>query len=196
MKDYSDYPPEYVASSFRDWVYVVTGTAIIRAQYVERVLNGICMLLGTQGLQFSPDDFLSGDASRTRQTLGMIERQLRNTSLFDAHFSDRLQVFTRRRNRIVHGLFADSFHSRDDIDIASPVAQEYVKECEWLVQEAPRLVEIGFGIYRVLGNLLKPDHPKYPEILAALREFDEFYEGGLGTIAPRLKPHFDLRTVS
>ena len=71
-----------------------------------------------------------------------------------------------------------------------------MKECEWLVQEAPRLVEIGFGIYRVLGNLLKPDHPEYAEMVAALREFDEFYEGGLSTIAPRLKPRFDNRTFS
>ena len=195
MNDYSDYPHEYVASRFRDWVYVVTGTAIIRAQYVERVLNGICLLLGTQGLKYSPADFLSGDASRTRQTLGMIERQLRNTRLFDPNFSERLQVFTRCRNRIVHGLYADSFHSHDEIDINSPVAQEYVKECEWLVQEAPRLVEIGFGIYRVLGNLLRPDHPEYAEIVAALRGFDEFYERGLGTIAPELKPHFDQQTL-
>jgi hypothetical protein len=93
-------------------------------------LNGICLLLSAQGLKFSPDDFLSGDASRTRQTLGMIERQLRNTRIFDPHFSERLQVFTRRRNRIVHGLYADSFHSHDEIDIDSPVAQEYVKECD------------------------------------------------------------------
>jgi len=196
MKDYSDYPPEYVASCFRDWVYMVTGTAVIRAQYVERVLNGICLLLRTQGLQFSTDDFLSGDASRTRQTLGMIERQMRNTRLFDPHFSDRLQIFTRSRNRIVHGLFADSFHSQDEIDIESPVAQEYVKECEWLVQEAPLLVEIGFGICRVLGNLLKPDHPEYTELVAILRGFDEYYEGGLNTIAPRLKPYFDQRNFS
>ena len=64
------------------------------------------------------------------------------------------------------------------------------------MQEAPRLVEIGFGIYRVLGNLLKPDHPEYAEIVAALRGFDEFYEGGLSTIAPELKPHFDEPTLS
>jgi hypothetical protein len=82
MKDYSDYPPEYLAHRWREWVFMVTGTAVIRAQYVEQVLTAICFLLGTQGLRFSKDDFLSGDSSRTRQTLGMIERQLRNTKLF------------------------------------------------------------------------------------------------------------------
>jgi hypothetical protein len=195
MKDYSNYPPEYLSERWREWVFMVTGTAIIRAQYVERVLNAICLLMGTQGLRFSTDDFLSGDASRTRQTLGMIELQLRNTRVFDPHFSERLQEFTRRRNRIVHGLFADSFRSQDEIDIESPAAQEYVKECEWLVQEAPRLVEIGFGIYRVLGNLVKPDHPEYPEIVAALRVFDEYYEAGLSTIAPGLKTPIDQGTL-
>jgi hypothetical protein len=191
MTDQSDYPPEYLAHRWREWVFMVTGTAVIRAQYVEHILTAICFLLGTQGLRFSKDDFLSGDSSRTRQTLGMIERQLRNTLIFDPDFSERLQIFTRRRNRIIHGLFVDSFPSQSDIDIDSPSAKEYVKECEWLVQEAPRLVEIGFGIFRVLGNLITPDHPEYAEIVAELRKFDEYYDAGLSTITPSLRENVD-----
>jgi len=173
---------------------MATGTAVIRAQYVEQVLKAICQLMNTRGSRFSTDDFLSGDASRTRQTLGMIERQLRNTHIFDPQFSERLQEFTRRRNRIVHGLFADSVDSKDGIDINSPVAQQYVKECEWLIQEAPRLVEIGFGIFRVLGNLIRPDHPEYAQIVADLRKFDEYYEAGISTITADLRAPIDQGT--
>jgi|ERR1051325_1252376 hypothetical protein len=191
MKDYSDYPPEYLAWRWREWVFMATGTAIIRAQYVEHVLKAICQLMNTRGSRLSTDDFLSGDASRTRQTLGMIERELRNTKIFDPQFSERLQEFTRRRNRIVHGLFADSLNAKGAIEIDSPIAQEYVKECEWLIQEAPRLVEIGFGIFRVLGNLIRPDHPEYAELVADLQKFDEYYEAGLGTIAPELRTSID-----
>src|SRR5258705_7268305 len=114
IDDFPDYEADYVASRFKDYVYVATASAIIRAQYVERVLNGICLMLGTQGLRFSQEDFLSRDASRLKQTLGMIEHQLRKTNLFDSAFSQRLQEFVQRRNRIDHALSEDSFHSKDE----------------------------------------------------------------------------------
>src|SRR2546425_1900410 len=108
-------PDDFRASIFPEWVHIVTANAVIRSQYVERVLNGMCLFLRTEGLQFSVEDFMSGDSARTRHTLGEINKQLRRTDLFEPSFSDRLQRFTRRRNRIVHGLFADSFKSSDDI---------------------------------------------------------------------------------
>lgn len=187
IDDFPNYEADYVASRFKDYVYVATASAIIRAQYVERVLNGICLMLGTQGLRFSQEDFLSGDASRLKQTLGMIEHQLRKTNLFDRAFSERLQEFVQRRNRIVHGLWADTFHSKDEIDISSPIAQKYVQECEWLSQEGPQLVEIGFGICRVLQEWVTPENPDYDEIVALRSSFDEYFDLGLGTIAAELK---------
>ena len=84
----------------------MTADAVIGAQYVEKVLTGICLILQTDGLQFSLEDFLSGDSARTRQKLGKIERQLHKTNLFESGFGELLN-FTRRRNRVVHGLFAD-----------------------------------------------------------------------------------------
>jgi hypothetical protein len=187
MTDHSDSPPKYVATRFREWINYVTGSAIIRAQYVERVLNGICLMVGSQGVKFTQEDFLSGDSTRLKQTLGRIHRQLRDTELFDSSFIERLQDFVHRRNRIVHGLYADSFHSDDDFDIDSPIAQEYVSECEWLVAEGPELVEIGFGICRVLQEFVKPDHPEYEKILSLRTSFDEYFERGLGTFTAEVK---------
>lgn len=187
MFDYKDYPPEYVDRRFREWITYVTGSAIIRAQYVERVLNAICLMLGIKGLGFTQEDFLSGDSARIRQTLGKIKEQLRNTEIFDTDFIDRLQVFVDRRNRVVHGLYADSFHSEDDFGIDSPIAQEYVRECEWLVQEGPKLVEIGFGICRVFQEIVTPENPEYDKIVEMRRSFDEYYEQGLDTFSIEFK---------
>jgi hypothetical protein len=184
-----DIPNEFCAAVFPDWVRIVTANAVIGAQYVERVLNGICMVLETDGLRFTIEDFMSGNAARTRQTLGMIETQLRETSLFEPSFSERLQRFTRRRNLVVHGLFVDFFKSPDEINVDSQKAQEYVTECEWVVEEAAQLVEMGFGIFRVLGNILLASHPNQPELDAILSDFDEFYQDGLGTMAPKFRQH-------
>jgi hypothetical protein len=186
----ADIPHEFRASVFPDWVRITTANAVIGAQYVERVFNGICLMLKTDGLTFSIEDFMSGDAARTRQTLGMIEKQLRNTNLFEPSFSERLQSFTRRRNRIVHGLFVDSFHSRDEISNDSQRAQEYTRECEWVTTEAAELVEVGFGICRVLGNILVRSNPGNDELHQLIRGFDEFYEEGLGAMANKFRPHF------
>lgn len=132
---------------------------------------------------------MSGDAARTLQTLGRIEKQLRRTNIFDLSFSERLLHFARRRNRVVHGLFADSFKSRDEINIVSQKAQGYVKECEWVAQEAAQLVEVGFGIFRVLGNILLESNPKHPQLHELIHGFDEFQEVGLSSIAREFGPH-------
>ena len=82
MNTDSEIPQSFRASVFPDYVFIVTARAVICAQDVERVLNGICLLVKAEGLRFSLKDFMSGDASRTRQTLGMIEHHLRKTGFF------------------------------------------------------------------------------------------------------------------
>ena len=187
MNAIPDIPREFRKSVFPNYVRIVTANAVIGAQYVERVLNAICLILNTDGLPFSIEDFMSGDSARTRQTLGMIERQLRTTNLFESSFSERLSRFTRRRNRVVHGLFADSFESRDEISIDSTKAQRYVEECEWVAHEAAQLVEVGFGIYRALGDDLLASNPNEPLLAEVLSVFDDFYELGLGAMASTLR---------
>jgi hypothetical protein len=187
---FPDIPPEYVADRFREWIVYATGSAVIRAQYVERVLNAICFMLGTKGLKFNQEDFLSGDATRLKQTLGLIKAQLRESKVFDDKFIDRLQEFTRRRNRLIHGLYADTFQDDNDFEIESRVAQEYVEQCEWLIRESPELVEIGFGIFRVFLEGVSPDHADYDALMALRREFDEYFERGLDTIALDLRANF------
>src|ERR1017187_9839186 len=123
MKVNEEIPKEFKEAVFPDYVRIETANAVISAQYTERVFNGICLVLKTEGLQFAVEDFMSGDSARTRQMLGMIEKQLRKTNLFETSFCERLQNFTRRRNRVVHGLFADSFKSRDEISFDIPKAQ-------------------------------------------------------------------------
>ena len=132
---------------------------------------------------------MSGDASRTRQTLGMIQKQLSDTDLFEPSFSQRLLKFSRRRNRVVHGLFADSFKSKDEIRISSEKAQAYVKECEWVAREATQLVEAGFGIYSVLGEILRKSNPHEPKLIELLSSFEEFYAVGRDSIAFKFRPH-------
>ncbi len=186
MNTKPEIPQDFAAAIFPDYIRIVTADAVIGAQYVEKVLTGICLILQTDGLQFSLEDFLSGDSARTRQTLGKIERQLRKTNLFESGFGERLLNFTRRRNRVVHGLFADCFQSREDINIDSERAQEYTKECEWVAHEAAQLVELGFGIYRALGELLSsPDS----QVVAILKSFNEFFETGVGSMAPEFRAH-------
>jgi hypothetical protein len=82
MNTDTDIPDDFREAVFPDYVRIVTANAVIGAQYVERVLNAICLVLQTDGLRFSIEDFMSDDASRTRQTLGSIEQQLRKTNLF------------------------------------------------------------------------------------------------------------------
>ncbi len=190
MSSDADIPREFRESVFPHYVRYVTASAVIASQYTERVLNAICLILGSQQVPFSLEDFMSGDSARIRQTLGMIEKSLRSTGFFDPSFSDRLANFTRRRNRVVHGLFADTFKSGVEIRLDSPNAMQYVAECEWVAREAGDLVELGFGIYRALGDLLMSSNPKQPELAGVLRSFDEFYKVGLASLAPWLRPHF------
>ena len=192
----TDIPDEFCAEVFPDYVRIATANAVIGAQYVERVLNAICLILNTDGLRFSVEDFMSGDATRTRQTLGMIEKQLRDTDMFEPSFSQRLVGFSRRRNRVVHGLFADCFRSREEINIDSPKVQEYVKECEWIAGEAALLVEIGFGIYRAFGEVLLTSKSNDPELVERLSGFDEFYEVGLSAVAHKFRPHLASHDAS
>src|SRR5579871_2626118 len=124
MDTNADIPDEFREEVFQDYIRIITGCAIIGAQYVERVFNAICLALQPEGLRFSIEDFMSGDSSRTRQTLGLIEQQLRKSNLFDLGFSERLQEFARRRNRVVHGLFVDTFKSKEEISFRSELAQE------------------------------------------------------------------------
>jgi hypothetical protein len=185
-------PHDFQAEIFPDYVRIATGNAIIGAQYVERVLNAICLILQTDSLRFTLEDFMSGDSSRTRQNLGTISQQLRQTNLFDPGFSERLAEFTRRRNRVVHGLFADTFQSRDDINVDSPQAHEYTRECEWVADEASQLVEVGFGIYRALGELRSTaDSNLSLEEENLIRGFDEFYDIGMETLAADIRAQID-----
>ena len=187
MSIQSHIPDEFRAAVFPDYVLIVTANAVIHTQYVERVLNAICLILKTDGLQFSTEDFMSGEPARTRQTLGTIEKQLRKTDLFELSFSDRLLTFSRRRNRVVHDLFATSFKSKDDFQIGSQEAQAYVKECEWVAQEATQLVEAGVGIFRALGEILLKAYPNEPELIGLLKGFDEFHQVGLGLVDHKLR---------
>lgn len=186
----SDIPHDFKISLFPNYVRIATANVIIGAQYVERVLNAICLILQTKGLLFSNEDFMSGDSARTRQTLGMIEKQLRKTRLFDSSFSSRIVNFTRRRNRVVHGLFADIFKSDNDIDFESPIAQNYIKECEWCAMEGAELVEVGFGIYRTLGNILLRSKPDDPELVGLMNKFDEFQKIDINAFSPNYRPYF------
>ncbi len=182
MTNYKDYPAEYIEKRFREWIIYSTGSAIIRAQYVERVLNSVCLMLGIEGLGFTKADWLSGDSSRIKQTLGRIKYKLSDTKIFDQNFIDRLQIYVERRNRLVHGLYADSFHADDDFRFDSPIAQGYVNECEWIMSEGPALVEIGFGICRVFQEFVTPEHPEYDKIVEMRKNFDEYFQRGLDTI--------------
>ena len=76
MTSYSDIPNDFKASVFPDYVRIVTGNAIICSQYVERVFNALCLILKTKNLRFTLEDFMSGYSARTRQTLGMIEKEI------------------------------------------------------------------------------------------------------------------------
>lgn len=186
MIDYKDYPPEHIEKRFREWIVYSTGSAIIRAQYVEHVLKSICLMLGIEGLGFTEADLLSGDSSRVKQTLGRSKDHLRNTNIFNEAFIERLQIYVNRRNRLVHGLYADSFHSDEDFGFDSPVAQGYVKECEWILNEGPELVEIGFGIVRVFQETVTPENPDYDKVVEMRKSFDEYYERGLDTFTGSL----------
>ena len=189
----SKIPHEFKAKVFPGYVRIATANAIIGAQYVERVLNAICSILQTKGLRFTTEDFMSGDSSKTKQTLGMIGTQLRQTHIFDKSFSRRLTVFSKRRNRVVHGLFADTFKSEEDINFESPIALNYIKECEWLANEGAELVEVGFGIFRALGNIHLKSQPDNPQIINLLNEFEEFHERGMEAITPKFRPFLKPR---
>ena len=189
MSTSSNIPDEFRAAVFPDYVRIATGNAVIGAQYVERVLNALCLVLKTRGLRFSLEDFMSGDGTRTRQTLGIIQKQLGQTRLFDRSFIQRLLTFSRRRNRLVHCLFAETFESRDEISFKSAKANAYVGECEWVAQEAAQLVETGFGIYRAIGEILLKSNPKEPKLAELLSKFDEHHEAGLRSIAPGFRPY-------
>ena len=182
-------PYEFQESIFPDYVQIATGNAIIGAQYVERVLNGICLMLRTQGLNFTIGDFLSKDSARTRQTLGDIRKQLNGTNLFKHSFDKRLTQFAQRRNRLVHGLFADTFVSRSEIDIKCPKAHRYIQECEWVANEASELVEVGFGIYHVIAKHLLAAHPNESHLTELVAQFDDFLELGLGVTDSNLIVH-------
>ena len=187
MPTNSDIPEEFRESAFREYVRIVTANAVIACQYVERTFNAICLILNVDGLRFSEADFLSNDSSRTRQTLGKIKRQLEDSNFFDSSFCERLSDFSKRRNRIVHGLFADTFQSRDQIASASLIAQEYTSKCEWVSNEAAELVEVGFGIYRAIGIIMLRKYPDNQELKDLIRGFDDFKSVGLSTLDPTLQ---------
>jgi hypothetical protein len=83
---------------------------------------------------------------------------------------------------VVHGLYADSFKSREEIKFDSPKAHEYVKECEWVSSEAADLVEVGFGIFRVLFDKFCASLPNKPQLDEHFASLNEFYELGLNSI--------------
>jgi len=187
MSDSSEISYDFKISIFPEYVRRVTASAIISAQYVEKVFKYICLLINPNSFKFTLEDIMSGDNAKTRQTLGMINRKLCNSTMLDSSFSERFSEYIQRRNRVVHGLFAETFSSKSDIHFESPKAQKYVAECEWVAEEGAQLVEVGFGIFRALGEIFKPytlENQQYDEIL---RSFDEFHELGNGYIASDLE---------
>ena len=188
MNTNSDIPYEFQKSIFPDYIRITTANAVINSQYVERVLNGICIVLQTKGLRFTIDDFMSGDSKRTRQTLGMIKKQLNDTELLNPSFIERLTQFTQRRNRLVHGLFADTFSSQAEISIECPKALSYMEECEWIANEASELVEVSFGIYHVLANILFVERYDSDLLTHLVNEFNEFQELGLNAVTNNVTP--------
>jgi hypothetical protein len=190
MNNNFEIPNEFRESIFPEYVHRVTARAIISAQYVERVFNGICIILKPKGLRYSINDFMSGDSSKTKQTLGRMKKELRKTKLFEPSFSDRLSKYVQRRNRIVHGLFADTFKSKSEIHVDSAKAHKYVAECEWVAKEGSQLVEVGFGIYRELGEFFKSYDSNESQINDLLGSFDEFHELGRECIARDHRSHF------
>ncbi len=191
MSTADDIPPEFRDVMFRDYVRYVTGSAVIAAQYVERVLSGVCLALGAKGLKLTMEDWLSGDSSRTRNMLGDIRRQLGGTFITDEAFCDRVSQFAFRRNRIIHGFFIDCFKGQGRPSESDSTSRRYVAECEWVASEAAQLVEVGFGIYSLLMGLVTPDAASasaYARVKAGLGEFDS---EGLAAIRPQL--HFRFR---
>ncbi|WP_068817398.1 hypothetical protein [Phormidesmis priestleyi] len=187
MPTNSDIPEDLRESAFREYVRIVTADAVIACQYVERTFNAICLVLNVDGLQFSVEDFLSNDSSRMRQTLGKIKSQLKSSNCFNSSFCERLSDFNGRRNRVVHGLFADTFQSHDQITSTNFIAQEYVRECKWVSDEAAELVEIGFGIHRALGIIELSKDPENQETKELMQGFDDFKLVGLSTLKPTFK---------
>lgn len=173
-----DMPQEFLEHQFKTYVRYTTGSAIIGAQYVERVFNGICLILDIESLPFDLYDFNSGDSSRMRQTLGAMKQRIADTDFFSDSFIARMSEFVRRRNRVVHGLFSDTFSSREQIQPTCDVAKKYVAECEWVSREAANLVETGFGIYAELADRgIRTDE----QLRRLVEEFAEFRD--LGTAA-------------
>lgn len=189
MISYSNIPNDFKAKAFSDYVRIITGNAIITSQYVERVFKFFCVILEAKGIQFKVDDILSGDSTKTRITLGTIEKKLSGTKLFDKSFSKRLSKFVRKRNRIVHGLFADTFDTKDDLHFESKKAQAYVKECEWVCNEGDQLIDIAFGIYRTLGNILLKSAPENNELHDMIHCFDSYQDSGIEVFLPQLRPY-------
>lgn len=189
MTSYSNIPDDFKAKAFSDYVRIVTGNAIITSQYVERVFKFFCVILSTKGIKFSIDDILSGDSTKTRITLGTIEKGLSGTKLFDQNFSKRLSKFVRKRNRIVHGLFADTFDTKDDIHFDSEKANAYIKECEWVCNEGDQLIDIAFGINRTLGNILLKSHPENKRLNDMIHRFDSYQDSGIRVFLPQFRPY-------
>ncbi len=189
MNEKSKVPNEFKVSIFPDYVRHVTASAIISAQYVEKVYKYLCLILLPDKVKFTFEDMMSGDSTKTRQTLGMINKKLGNSQALDSSFSDRFSEYIRRRNRIVHSLFSETFTSHSDIHIESPNAQKYVQECEWVAEEGAQLVEVGFGIFRSLGELFKSSINEHNEFVEILISFNEFHELGDNYIAADFKSY-------
>ena len=64
------------------------------------------------------------------------------------------------------------------------ITKKYVTECEWVAVEGAQLVEVGFGIFRVLGGLVKPPHSYQAQFKEVLDGFEEFHDLGLKYILP------------
>ena len=165
-------------------------TAIITSQYVEMLFKFFCVVLKIKGVNFTVDDILSGDSTKARITLGAIEKGLSGTKLFDQNFSDRLSRFVRKRNRIVHGLFADTFKTKDDMKFNSEKANFYIKECEWVCDEGDKLIDIACGIYRTLGSILLKSHPENELLKNVIHHFDSYHDSGLEMLLPQFRPYF------
>ena len=169
-------------SIYEDYLRIVMGDALINSQYVEKVFKFICILIKPIGINIELEDLLSGDPKRTRYTLGKLKDGMKNTNLFTEDFGKRLDEYVCRRNRLVHGYFTEHFQSREDIRVGSSKGEEYADYCGWLIVEGAKLIEVGLGIYSVLGLNYKIEEVSDPEHLRILKDFEQFKELGFSVV--------------
>lgn len=162
----------------KDYTFIITGSSIVLAQRVEKVCKFMCALLKPNGINIELDDLLSGDSSRTRQTLGQVSKALQNTNLFSEDFVIQLNNFVQRRNRLIHSLFEDTFRNKEEIVTESPQSVAYFDFCEDFIRDGEKLVDMCFGVFHAIGSILVKKGMNDPTSLQILSEFKTYEDLG------------------